>query len=92
MVAVAQTARGSEDEDVIRLTVREKRILLTEDRDFGRLVFAQGAESLGVVYIRFPVSARSRLGQSVVGLVNRLGERLQGKFIVLQPGRARIAE
>ena len=91
VVTVAETAPSAEDEAVVGLALREQRILLTEDRDFGRILFAQGAESVGVIYLRFPASTRSELGPSVVRLVERLGDRLHGTFVVLQPGRARIS-
>jgi predicted nuclease of predicted toxin-antitoxin system len=87
---VAELAPGAPDEEVVALAVRTRAILLTEDRDFGRLVFAQETSSGGVIYIRFPASARGDLGGAVVHLVDRMGERLVGKFVVLQPGRARV--
>jgi predicted nuclease of predicted toxin-antitoxin system len=36
--AVVESARGAPDEDVIDLAVRQERILITEDTDFGQLV------------------------------------------------------
>jgi predicted nuclease of predicted toxin-antitoxin system len=36
---VAEVAAGLSDADVIALAEREKRILLTEDKDFGELIF-----------------------------------------------------
>ena len=40
VVAVVESAPGATDERVIELGRSEGRILFTEDRDFGRLVFA----------------------------------------------------
>ena len=39
--AVADTARGAKDADVVRLAREGRRVLLTEDKDFGQLVTAQ---------------------------------------------------
>ncbi len=36
-------ARGAPDDDVLALARREKRILVTEDYDFGRLIFGERA-------------------------------------------------
>lgn len=91
VMTIADAAPAAEDEVVVQLAVREQRILLTEDRDFGRLFFAQGTESVGVIYVRFPAGARSNLGPSVVQLVETLDDRLHEKFVVLQPGRARVS-
>jgi predicted nuclease of predicted toxin-antitoxin system len=44
VAAVSEDAAGSPDEKVIDLARAEQRILLTEDRDFGRLVSLQGIQ------------------------------------------------
>lgn len=75
---------------MIRLAVRSRAILLTDDKDFGRLVYAAGLETTGVVLMRFPASARSALPAAVVNLVRTRGRALVGQFIVMQPGRVRI--
>jgi len=73
------------------LALAENRILLTEDKDFGWLVFAGRSDSPGVILIRFPASARSSLAEAVLKLVNEHASDLPGAFVVLQPGVARIS-
>jgi Domain of unknown function (DUF5615) len=36
----------------------DRRILITEDKDFGQLVFAAARAHSGVGYMRFPVAVR----------------------------------
>ena len=60
LVAVAELDSGAEDAAVIAHAVGERRVLLTEDKDFGQLVFASGVPSSGVVFIRFPAGAGER--------------------------------
>jgi len=38
VLAVAEAIPGAEDDQVIEYAVREERVLLTEDKDFGQLV------------------------------------------------------
>jgi predicted nuclease of predicted toxin-antitoxin system len=52
VVAIAEVARGSDDEAVLSRSVAEAGILLTSDKDFGDLVFRQHKVSSGVVLIR----------------------------------------
>jgi len=40
VAAVVETARGALDVEVIRRAQEEQRVLLTEDKDFGQLVYA----------------------------------------------------
>jgi len=40
VVSITERMSGVEDEKVIELAASERRLLLTEDKDFGHLVFA----------------------------------------------------
>ncbi len=62
VLAVAEITPRAADSEVIKLALRQKRILLTEDKDFGQLVYAHGQRSLGVIFLRFPVSVRDEIG------------------------------
>lgn len=73
------------------LALAENRILLTEDKDFGWLVFAGRLDSPGVILVRFPASARGSLAEAVLKLVTDHAPELPGAFVVLQPGVARIS-
>lgn len=88
---VSEMSPGAEDNAVIERAHAERRVVLTEDRDFGRLVFAAARPATGVVYMRFPVKARDNIGQAVVALAQEKGDALAESFITLQPGRARIS-
>jgi predicted nuclease of predicted toxin-antitoxin system len=49
---VARIARSAIDREVLDLAVREERVLVTADRDFGELVYARGRPHSGVLYLR----------------------------------------
>jgi predicted nuclease of predicted toxin-antitoxin system len=91
VVAVAEISPRATDEVVIELAIGEGRILLSEDKDFGRLVYANQAATGGVFLLRFPARTRRDLPGAVVRLVEQRGEALRGRFVVLQPGRVRIS-
>ena len=91
VTAVAQISPAASDRAVLALARSEARILLTEDKDFGVLAYAGGQETAGVILIRFPADARSRLGETVVSVIAEIGERLRGAFVVVEPGRVRLS-
>jgi predicted nuclease of predicted toxin-antitoxin system len=91
VTAVGEVAAGVPDERVIAMAVREGAVLLTEDKDFGQLVFAEQRAAAGVIFIRFPAMFRAELPQVVCHLVEQRGEKLVGSFVVVQPGRIRVA-
>ena len=90
MLAVVEDSPGTPDLEILESARTSGRILLTEDRDFGQMVFAgQPASGGGVVFVRCPEQARARLPRSIVSMVERLGARLEGHFVVWTPGRVR---
>ena len=91
MVAIAEVARGATDEQVLERAVNEKRVLITEDRDFGELVYARGRSSAGVILVRFHSRARHAKTATVVEAVAKLGSRLRDAFTVIEAGRVRIS-
>ena len=91
VLAVSEFQHRSVDKQVMELALAEDRILLTEDKDFGWLVFAGRVDSPGVILIRFPASARVLLAEAVLKLVREHASQLAGAFVVLRPGAARIS-
>jgi predicted nuclease of predicted toxin-antitoxin system len=89
VVAIAEVSPREEDDAVMERAARGGRILLTEDKDFGQLVYAKMQKTRGVIFIRFPAGVRRSLPATVVEVVRRRGQRLIGSFTVLQPGRVR---
>jgi hypothetical protein len=60
--------------------LKDSRILITEDKHFGQLVYARMQRTGGVIFIRFPARARRSLPVAVVELVRRRGESLIGNL------------
>ena len=89
--SISETAPGLSDRAVLDRALTERRVLLTEDKDFGRLVFA-GVPTGGVVLMRFPMPARSLLPAAIVDFVGTRGRDLHGSYFVVTPFRARIAQ
>jgi predicted nuclease of predicted toxin-antitoxin system len=81
---------GATDEHVLEVALRENRVLITEDRDFGALVFAKRHPSMGVVLVKFHSRARLIKPATMVEAVAKLGSRLQNVFVVVEPGRVRV--
>jgi predicted nuclease of predicted toxin-antitoxin system len=81
---------GAHDEWVVNLSVSENRILLTEDKDFGWLIYAHGHKAIGVIFLRYPVSERHRIAQDLVELVKQQNENLIECFVTISPNRIRI--
>ena len=91
VLSVSEYTTQSIDRDLIEQAYQEQRILITEDKDFGWLVFVSQVESAGVILIRFPGNARSQLAQDIISLVKERSAEISGAFVVMQPGYVRIS-
>jgi len=91
IVAVSEISPRADDAAVIAEALVGRRVLLTEDKDFGQLVYAEGHLTSGVILVRFPASARRELPGVVVEIAREHGESLYGAFVVIGPARIRIS-
>jgi predicted nuclease of predicted toxin-antitoxin system len=91
VLRVSEISPRATDIEVIDLALQEARILITEDKDFGQLVYAHGRDNCGVIFLRYPATARKEISRDIVRLVKKRGDELIGSFVVVQPGRIRIA-
>ena len=89
---IRTAAPGMTDPEILALAMRELRIVLTFDKDFGELAFKAGLPAgCGIVLFRLPMSSSSSIGRR---LADRLAERSDwvGHFSVIEAGRTRMRE
>jgi predicted nuclease of predicted toxin-antitoxin system len=81
---------GISDEHVLAIARDERRILITDDRDFGELVIRSGLPHAGVIYLRLSsyveLSAKQdRLHYVLTHYADKLDQ-----FLVVTPHRVRV--
>jgi uncharacterized protein DUF5615 len=86
---VRTAAPGISDETVLAWAVREGRVLLTFDKDFGELAWRGLPASSGIVLFRLPMPGSAGVGSA---LASRIGERTdwEGHFTVIEAARIRM--
>lgn len=88
--AIATIASGSPDDVVLSLANQGGALLLTNDLDFGELVYRLGRTTVGVALLRLGgVSTRLKV-EIVAAAVREHGDELPGAFSVITPGSVRI--
>jgi predicted nuclease of predicted toxin-antitoxin system len=90
VVWVRTAAPGSDDKEILAWAIRDNRVLLAFDQDFGELAWRAGLPaSCGIVLFRIPMPAAMNVGTTIAA---RLSERADwvGHFSVIQPGRIRM--
>jgi predicted nuclease of predicted toxin-antitoxin system len=86
VVYMPEVAPRAADPEVMDRACRENRVLLTEDKDFGDLVFRQVP---GLILIRIGPSRRSRKGPRLLAAIDRFGDALLGRYTVIEDARFR---
>lgn len=87
---IAEYTGGITDDEVLELARRDGRILLTEDKDFGDLVFRLKRRVAGVLLLRMPLSRRLEQGNRLRGVLGRYGENLLARFTVVEAEKIRF--
>lgn len=80
-------APGSADSEVLARAVRDNRILLTFDKDFGELVWRAGLPATsGIILFRLPMPSPAGVGPAIASIICGRDD-WAGQFSVVEPGR-----
>lgn len=87
---VLETLPGAIDEWILSRAFSEHRLLLTEDKDFGELVYRLRRPARGIILLRFDVVDRALKVPRLQDLLMNEESRLPGSFVVLEVDKVRI--
>jgi predicted nuclease of predicted toxin-antitoxin system len=91
VVYAVETRRSFNDRDLLKEAMQDKRFLLTEDKDFGELVFGPAAlTTTGIVLMRIADEHSHLAWPRLEAAIHRFGESLFGRFLVIEETRFRI--
>jgi predicted nuclease of predicted toxin-antitoxin system len=89
VIYVSDIAPRATDAEVMDRANSENRLLLTEDKDFGDLVFRQARPIPGIVLLRIDSARRLRKGVRLLAAIDRFGDTLIGRYTVVEDARFR---
>ena len=84
---IKEYRRGMTDEEIVRLSMSENRIILTFDKDFGELVYRLKMNTPGVILAR--IANNQICKEKTLALLKRHSDKLRGYFTVLTENRIR---
>jgi len=90
VVSVAELLAAATDEEVLGLADGERRILLTNDKDFGALAYRQGRAAAGVILLRFRTQDGREKALHLARCMPRLAARVDGHFAAVNENRLRL--
>lgn len=90
VVAVIIDAPGSTDDDILAWAARERRIILTFDRDFGELIFRKRMPvPAGIIFLRFEPLTPEEPAQHLLRLLAIQGLSWENRFTVVKRNQVR---
>ncbi len=88
--SVFHQARGASDEAVLALSVAQARILITNDKDFGYLVFRQRLAHRGVILLRLTDERATSKIRVLKSVLDNYADRLVNQFVVVTEAGVRV--
>ena len=90
VLAVAETMPQADDQDILARAASERRIVVTNDKDFGELVFRSDRVHHGVVLLRLRDESSTNRVHAVRAVLEQCAGRLAGHFTVATEESVRI--
>ena len=78
------------DATILKLAARERRIVVTNDKDFGELVFRSGRDHAGVLLLRLDDESAGNRVRMIAEIFTRHQHQLAGAFTVATEQTIRI--
>lgn len=87
---MAEELVGTKDDIILEAALRDARILITEDKDFGELVYRQRLHHRGVVLVRIDGISNAEKARIASRAIGEHETELPGGFTVIQHATIRI--
>lgn len=89
--SVFDEARGMTDDEVLAKALSENWILITNDKDFGEMVFRERRKHHGVIFLRLDDERATNKIEVLRQLLENYSEKLPEVFVVATETKVRFA-
>src|SRR5258708_5035774 len=90
VTVVAEALPQADDIEILRKAVAEKLIVVTNDKDFGDLVFRSGESHAGILLLRLRDESSATRVAVVANVMENHPEDLAGNFVVASESHIRV--
>ncbi len=90
--SVFEEARGMTDDEILTKAFAESWILITNDKDFGEMVFRERHAHHGVIFLRLDDERASNKIEVLRKLLENYSEKLAENFVTVTETKVQIAE
>ena len=90
--SIREDYAGISDNEVIEMVRSKKGVLLTEDKDFGELVFAHGISGVAVVFLRFHKADLGEIQRRLLVVLRDHYPKKENFFITITSTKTRLTK
>lgn len=90
VLSIAETCPSLDDLSILMMAAKEKRIIITSDKDFGNLIFRENLPASGIILFRMDDQSARKKVEIIDILLNNYSDRLPGNFITITDAKIRI--
>lgn len=90
--SILKECPGIDDDEVLSIALEENRVLVTLDKDFGRLVFENSKQHVGVLFLRLDEESSQNITEVITNVVSEYGDKIINSFTTISEDKVRIRE
>lgn len=90
VLSIRELNPSMSDQDILNLAVKELRLVITMDKDFGELVFNSKMLHSGVLLLRMEDAGWGKKINVLAEIFKNFSEEIKGNFSVYQDNKLRI--
>lgn len=80
---------GLKDDEIAKISEREKAVIITFDKDFGEIIFRKSLKPFGVILLRIPPKSVDYIFKFLKWLLIESKIEFEGKLIVVRENKIR---
>ena len=92
VISIQENFCGIPDEQVASLAKADDVMLITEDKDFGELIFAHKIAKITVIFLRYQKSEVEWVRNQLLRVVQIYQEKEGHFFVTIAKGKVRVSE
>ncbi|MHB0876976.1 MAG: DUF5615 family PIN-like protein [Anaerolineae bacterium] len=82
VLSIYDTHRGASDDEVLALAVSQSRVIITNDKDFGEMVYRRRMQHAGLVLLRLADERAASKVDVISRLLAQYADRIPGRYVV----------
>jgi predicted nuclease of predicted toxin-antitoxin system len=90
VISIQEIFPSLDDPPILDIAGNENRILITNDKDFGELIYRSRLPHAGVLLFRLQDESAANRARMIRQVLQSCGEKLQGSFVIASERKIRI--